>query len=99
MPGKRIVILGGGFGGAAAARILRKLLDARHTVTLVDRRRRTYLCGSLPRLIVGQREPDKIFRSLGSLVQRGVTYAQENIGDLDLNNRRVHTSGGVLPYD
>lgn len=33
MLGKRIVILGGGFGGAAAARILRKLLDARHTVT------------------------------------------------------------------
>ena len=99
MPGKRIVILGGGFGGAAAARTLRKLLDARHTVTLVDRQRRTYLCGSLPRLIVGQRVPDKISRSLGSLVQRGVTYAQENIEGLDLDNRRVHTSGGVLPYD
>ncbi|MBI2172060.1 MAG: NAD(P)/FAD-dependent oxidoreductase [Chloroflexi bacterium] len=99
MPGKSIVILGGGFGGAAAARTLRRLLPAEHAVTLVDRLRHTYLCGSLPWLIVGEREPDKISRSLGALRQRGVRYLEAEVQGLDLVNRRVMTSGGGLSYD
>ena len=99
MPGKNIVILGGGFGGVAAARTLRPLLDAEHTVTLVDRQRRTYLSASMPWLIVGERQPHKISRSLGALIQRGVNYVQAELEGIDLPNRRVHTSGGTLPYD
>ena len=99
MPGKNIVILGGGFGGAAAARTLRKLLDIEHTVTLVDRLRRTYLSGSMPWLIVGQRQPDKISRSLGALIQRGVNYVQAELEGIDIANHRVHTSVSTLPYD
>ena len=99
MPGKSIVVLGGGFGGVAAARNLRSLLNAEHTVTIVDRERRTYLCGSLPWLIVGEREPLKISRSLGALAQRGVNYVQAEIEETDLTNRRIRISGGVLTYD
>ncbi|MBI4311393.1 MAG: FAD-dependent oxidoreductase [Chloroflexi bacterium] len=99
MPGKRVVILGGGFGGAAAARTLRKLLPAEHTVTLVDRQRRTYLCGSLPWLIVGERQPEKISRSLGALIQRGVAYAEAEIEGIDLSERRVALGNGALDFD
>ena len=99
MPGKRIVILGGGFGGVAAARTLRSLLEAEHTVILVDRQRRTYLCGSFPWLIVGKRKPEKVSRSLGALIQRGVHYVESVIEGIDLANRRVHTASGPLPYD
>ena len=99
MPGKHIVILGGGFGGVAAARTIRLLLDAEHTVTLVDRQRRTYLCGSLPWLIVGERKPARISRSLGALIQRGVHYVESEVEGIDLANRRVHTASGPLPYD
>ncbi len=99
MPGKRIVILGGGFGGATAARTLRKLLPAEHTVTLVDRQRRTYLCGSMPWLIVGEREADKASRSLGALVQRGVAFVQAEARRIDMGDRHVETSAGDLPYD
>ena len=53
MADKKIVVIGGGFGGVAAARTARALLDSTHTVSLVDRARRTYLCGSFPLLIVG----------------------------------------------
>ena len=83
----------------AAARTLRPLLDAEHTVTLVDRQRRTYLCGSLPWLIVGERQPQKISRSLGALLQRGVNYVEAEIEVIDVASRRVHTSADTLPYD
>lgn len=38
MAGKRILILGGGFGGLTAANALRRALDSSHTITLIDRR-------------------------------------------------------------
>mgnify|MGYP000227015504 CR=1 FL=1 len=99
MPGKNVVIVGGGFGGVAAARTLRPLLDAQHTVTLIDRLRRTYLCGSMPRLIVGEREPEKVSRSLGSLIQRGIKYVQAEVEGIDTADRRVWTTAGNLSYD
>ena len=99
MPGKRIVVLGGGFGGAAAARTLRSLLEAEHTVTLVDRQRRTYLCGSLPSLIVGAGSAVPLSRSLGALLQRGVEYRETEVDGIDIRERRVHTIAGAVPYD
>lgn len=99
MAGKRTVIVGGGFGGAAAARTLRRLLDAEHTVTLVDRQRRTYLCASMVWLIVGERTAQQASRSLGALTQRGVQYVQAEVESIDLPNRVVRCAGRVLPFD
>jgi NADH dehydrogenase FAD-containing subunit len=59
MSGRRIVVIGGGFGGVAAAWTALSLLGSEHSVTLVDRLRRTYMCGSLPLLIVGERGPQR----------------------------------------
>ncbi|MSQ12026.1 MAG: hypothetical protein EXR48_04970 [Dehalococcoidia bacterium] len=55
MAGKKVLVLGGGFAGAAAARTASALLGAAHRVTLVDRTRLSHLCGSFPLLIVGER--------------------------------------------
>lgn len=99
MTGQRIAVLGGGFGGAATARVLRKLLDTSHSVMLIDRRRRTYLCGSLPWLIVGEREADKVSRSLGALAQRGVQYVQAEVEGIRLAEGRIHTSAGIQAFD
>ena len=99
MTGKKILVLGGGFGGAAAARKTRKLLGTEHSVTLVDRDRRTYLCGSFPMLIAGQKDPEKASRSLGTLDQRGVRFIQAEIQSIDTKNMTVLTSEGVLDFD
>ena len=99
MAGQKIVVLGGGFGGAAAARTARALLDPEHEVTLVDRSKRTFLCGSFPLLIVGERESAKVSRSLGSLASRGVRFLQAEVDSVDTKSRTVVTSNGTLEYD
>ena len=96
---KRIVVVGGGFGGVAAARTARALLDSEHQVTLVDRARRTFLCGAFPLLIVGERETAKVSRSLGSLANRGVRYLQAEVHSIDVGSKTVSTSTGKLDYD
>ena len=73
---KRVLILGGGFGGIAAARRLKQKLDEKDEVILVDRRdhfmvgfRKTWaLTGQSP-LEAGQRPLDS-FTSLGIRVMR-----------------------------
>ena len=99
MTGSKVVILGGGFGGVAAARTARALLDREHEIVLIDRKRRTYLCGAFPFLIIGQREPLKVSRSLGRLANRGIRYVEASATRIDASGRAVHTSVGVFEYD
>lgn len=99
MAGKKIVVIGGGFGGAAAAIKARSLHGVEHTVTLVDRNRRTYLCGAMPLLIVGEREAVKSSRSLGVLANRGIRFVQGEVHALDLTGKTVITSAGRMEFD
>lgn len=99
MAGKRVVVLGGGFGGPAAAIKARSLLDVDHEVTLIDRNRRTFLCGANPLLVVGRRESEKASRSLGLLRNRGVDFVQTEVRSLDLSGRAVETAEGWRPFD
>ncbi len=99
MPGKKIVVLGGGFGGVAAARTARSLLPAEHTVTIIDRNRVPRLCGMNPMLIVGERDVRKTGRSLGQLANRGIQFVESEIDSIDLPGRTVNTQSGVHEYD
>ena len=99
MPGKKVVVIGGGFGGAAAARTARALLGRDHEVILVDRSRRSYLCGSFPLLIVGERESAKVSRSLGSLSRRGVRCVEAEVEQVDTASRTITTAAGKQEYD
>lgn len=99
MTAQKILIVGGGFGGVAAARKARSLLGREHRVTLIDKERRTYMCGSFPMLIVGEREPFKVSRSLPSLANRGIDYIQAEVNSINISAQTVSTSSGVLEYD
>lgn len=93
MPGKKVVVLGGGFGGVRAAITARRLLPPDYEVTLLDRRRRTYICGSMPLLIVGEKEALKASRSLGQISNRGVNYVETEIERVDTQRRSVKARG------
>lgn len=99
MPPQKIVIIGGGFGGAAAARTVRALLGREHQVTLIDRTRQFYLCGSFPLLIVGERQEQSISRSLDTLERQGVRVINAEVRALDTGARTVTTTFGTLEYD
>ncbi len=99
MPGKKIVVIGAGFGGAAAARTARGLLSRDHQVTLIDRSRQAYLCGSFPLLIVGERQSARISRSLGTLTRRGVRLLEAEVTAVDTASRTVTTPAGTEEYD
>ena len=99
MAGKRIVVLGGGFGGVAAARTLRGLLPAEHSVTLIDRNRVARLCGMNPLLVVGERDVRKTGRSLGQLANRGIEFVEAEISAIDTAGKVVRTATGGFEYD
>ena len=99
MAGQNIVVIGGGFGGVAAARTTRALLDRQHKVTLLDRAKRTYLCGSFPLLIVGERAAARVSRSLGSLANRGIQHVPAEVHQIDTASKVVATSAGAVEYD
>ena len=99
MARQRVLVVGGGFGDVAAARTARALLDRAHEVTLMDRNRRTYLCGALPLLIVRERDSAGVSRSLGRLANRGISYIQAEVQQIDAASRTVATSAGILEYD
>ena len=68
---KTILILGGGVGGVATARALRKRLPRAHRIVLVDRDYEHLFAPSLLSLMVGQRTPEAIRRPLAKLGRKG----------------------------
>lgn len=70
-----------------------------HEVTVIDRSKQAYLCGSFPLLIVGERESNKVRRSLGSLTRRGVRHLEAEVESVDTSSHTVTTSAGKQEYD
>lgn len=96
---KTILVLGGGVGGVATARALRKRLPAAHHVVLVDRERDHVFAPSLLWLMVGQRTADAITRPLARLARKGIDVRVGNVEHIDPDRRIVTVSGEALPAD
>lgn len=93
-----IVILGGGFGGVAAAVNLAGVRSP-HTVTLIDRHETNYLAGDNPFIVVGARQRHQVSRSLGALASYGVRFVETEIDGIDLTDKVVRTSSGAFDFD
>ena len=95
----RVVILGGGVGGVVAANRLRRRLDRRHRVVLVDRQPRHVFSPSFLWMMVGRREPPDISRDLGRLARKGIEVVTEEIREIDPARRRVATERQEISGD
>jgi sulfide:quinone oxidoreductase len=95
----RILILGGGFGGLAAADELRRHLGAEHEITLVDRGEHFLMGFAKLWEIAGLRPMAEGTRSLRALDERGVRFVRAEIEAIDPATRRVTTSAGTLEAD
>ncbi len=96
---KTVLILGGGIGGIATARALRKRLPKQHRVVLVDRERDHVFAPSLLWLIVGRRTAGAITRPLAGLARKGIDVRIGNIDHIEPVGRTVTVAGEVLSAD
>ncbi len=97
---KTVVVLGGGWGGLAAAHALRELLPVEHRIRLVERSGTFSLCTSYLWLMTGERrDPDQIRRELGRLSRPGIEWVHDEITRIDPATRSIETTSGRLDAD
>jgi len=95
---QKILILGGGFGGLAAANELRSNLQD-VSITIVDRK--DYFMMDLVKLwiIKGIRTFEKSKRPLQNITKKGIEFVNETVTAIDFKSKKVRTTTKELSYD
>ena len=98
--GPRVVVVGGGFGGATAAKYLRRAMP-KARVTLIEAGKSHFTCPFSNAVIGGIYPLGFIERSYDTLVKRyGITVVRDLAIAIDPVARTVRTKGGaVFAYD
>jgi NADH:ubiquinone reductase (H+-translocating) len=98
----RIVVLGGGFGGLEAMRVLERRLGRRDDIELLLVSDRNYLLFTplLPQVASSLVEPRHIIQPIRDLRgSRRFRFRRDEVVDVDLEGRRVIMREGTVPYD
>ena len=102
-PGKtigRVVVIGGGYGGATAAKYLRLWSAGAIEVTLVEREAEFVSCPVSNLILGGTRTLADITRGYQGLRAHGVRVIQDEATRIDIESRKVALARGAdLPYD
>jgi len=98
--GRRILILGAGFGGLVAATELRKGLGQDHRVIVVDRKR-SFMMGLVKLWILeGSRKLEESQTPLDGLNAKGIEYLNDEVTRIDVPSNRVQAKDhGWIEYD
>ena len=95
----RVVIVGGGFGGATTARYLR-MWGGNVDVTLVERNTSFVSCPMSNLVVGGYKQISDITRNYEGLKALGVKVLQGEVVAVDVGSRKVRlASGAELPFD
>jgi sulfide dehydrogenase [flavocytochrome c] flavoprotein chain len=96
----RVVVVGGGFGGATVAKYIKRLAPAIE-VTLVEPQKKFYTCPFTNLYLAGMRDFESLGHTYSELRERyGVRVVHESASDVDTNRRELKlTSGGSLAWD
>jgi NADH:ubiquinone reductase (H+-translocating) len=98
----RILVVGGGFGGLAAAEELSKALGADQEVAvgLVDRVNHTTFWPMVPAVVSGNIEMRHVAHSIRRVLNSlGAEFFQVEVKGINFGAREVITDAGVFPYD
>ena len=97
----RVVVIGGGAGGATAARYIAKDSEGAVDVTLVEPTRTYYTCFFSNLYIGGFQEMSDLGHSYGTLAaNHGINVVHDWAVDVDRAAKTVTLAGGgILPYD
>jgi len=99
--GPKVVVVGGGYGGATAAKYVRMWSDYGIQVTLVEPNASFVSCPISNLVIGGSKTMADITTPYDNLTRRhGVTVVQDSVTSIDPQARKVKlSSGGELAYD
>lgn len=96
----RVVVIGGGAGGATAARYIAKDSDGAIDVTLVEPTRTYFTCFFSNLYLGGFKEIGDIGHTYGTIAASGVNVIHDWAVDVDRDAKTVTLAGGAtLPYD
>jgi sulfide dehydrogenase [flavocytochrome c] flavoprotein subunit len=96
----RVVVIGGGAGGATAARYIAKDSEGKIAVTLVEENANYQTCFHSNLFLGGFRDYASIQHSYGNLQKQGVNVVRARATVIDRDKKEVVLSNGQrLPYD
>ncbi|MGV1099740.1 NAD(P)/FAD-dependent oxidoreductase [Thiovibrio sp. JS02] len=97
---KKVLVLGGSFGGLTAAFEVKRRLGERARVTVVSKEDRFVFLPSLPWLVTGHRRAEDLSLPTGAiLARRGIRFVQGAVRGVDPATMRVTTENGSHDYD
>ncbi|MDF1529013.1 MAG: FCSD flavin-binding domain-containing protein [Sedimenticola sp.] len=97
--GAKVVVIGGGPGGATAAKKIR-MMNPNIQVTLVEANKNYHTCFMSNEVLSGDRSLGSIEFGYDGLRRHGVTVVHDMVTGIDAKTRTVMTkSGQSLPYD
>lgn len=96
--GKKVVVVGGGTGGATAAKYL-KMADESIDVTIIEPNKDYYTCYMSNEVIGGRRQMADIKHSYDGLRARGINIVHEMATAIDPEKKIVKTDSGEFAYD
>jgi len=96
----RVVVIGGGAGGATAARYIAKDSNGDVDVTLIEPARHYYTCFFSNLYLGGFKQMDELGHSYGTLAVGGVNVVHDWATGVDRDAKTVALAGGgSVPYD
>lgn len=96
---KKVVIVGGGVGGATAAKYIR-MADDSIDVTLIEPNTEYYTCFMSNEVLSGHRTMESIKVTYDGLKGHGVTVVHDTVTAIDPDGKKVTTNGGqTFAYD
>ncbi|MCB1802787.1 MAG: FAD-dependent oxidoreductase [Gammaproteobacteria bacterium] len=96
---KKVVIVGGGVGGATAAKYIRRA-DSSIDVTLIEPNKDYYTCFMSNEVLSGHRTMESIRVGYDGLKGHGVNVVHDTVTDIDAAGKKVMTAGGqTFAYD
>lgn len=97
---RRVVVVGGSFGGVNAAYELRRRLPQDAEITVISREAEFTFIPSLPWVIMGWRDPSRLQVRLDAPLQhRRIRFVHDDVKELDPQKCQVHTANQTYSYD
>ncbi|MEO7402837.1 MAG: FAD-dependent oxidoreductase, partial [Burkholderiales bacterium] len=99
-PVGRVVIVGGGWGGATAAKYLRMWSGGAIQVFMIERETSFISCPLSNLVLAGTRKIEDLTMSYAKLRDYGVQVVRANVTGINIERKRVHTDRiEDMPYD